>query len=123
MERNLRLNDLKNKHKLPDCLTKNYPELSKIIINMTDFDPVKRPNSTELLKMIETELSLDFKMKDLKDEYSLLMCKSEFSKDMNKSNTKENKMARQRVFSDCISTIPSYEFKMKNFLDNKWKKM
>jgi len=120
MERNIKLNELKNKHKLPENFKQKFPELSKLIIKMTDNNPEKRPNSKTLLKMIRSELSLDFKSKD--DEYSMLKCSNANSSNLN-AKSHENNKNRLRVFSEDLHSKPAYEFKMKNLIENSWKKM
>jgi len=121
MERNLKLNDLKNKRKLPENFTNKYPQLSNLIIKMTDNNPENRPNAKEVLKMLETELSSDFKSKEEEDSISHLGYKGN-SVEIRKSE-KENRKNRLRFFSEDIQSLPALEFKMKNYLQNSWIKM
>lgn len=107
---------------------------------MLDNNPEKRPTAKLLLKLIETDLALDFEDKSklkvakssksdtLKEsEYSQLRIKNGNSVELKKTSAKfqkENtKKTRLRFFSEDLNSIPTYEFKMKNFIENTWNKM
>lgn len=107
-------NDLKHKRELPIVFKSQYPLLNELILDMTEYEPSKRPNISECKERLNKILN------DLngKTDNITIANKEDFliSKDS----------IRKRVLSEDISTIKSYEFimKMKNELNGEeWKRM
>lgn len=48
MERALCINELKTKHLLPNSIVHNYPDIAKLVLNMTDPDAHKRPTAEDV---------------------------------------------------------------------------
>ena len=42
------INELKTKHLLPNSIVHNYPDIAKLVLNMTDPDAHKRPTAEDV---------------------------------------------------------------------------
>lgn len=64
MEKNTKFAELKSNMQVPELLIKNYPQIAKLIVRMVSSNPKDRPSAQELIKIIENEVSLDFKTEE-----------------------------------------------------------
>jgi len=131
MEKSLKLNELKKRHKVPDNFFKLYPKLSSLIIEMTNINPQNRPNCSEILTMIEIIKETELNMKGITNCNNITELAGLSYKKSNSVQIKENIIftssisiteinnniinGRPRVLSEGFShqSYPSYQLKMK----------